>query len=137
MADGLADFETGEQADDTAALAIARSLPAAGAGQLGSARRPQALKACTTSCGEAPPDGGVALPARGERARDAAQQDLQVPGLGVGAHRAGGDRAVHQLAQRVVRVGAAPRASSGQVDALRHREDHPAVAAVGLGDARS
>ena len=37
MADGLADFETGEQADDTAALAIARSLPAASAGQLGSA----------------------------------------------------------------------------------------------------
>ena len=37
MADGLADFETGEQADDTAALAIARSLPSASAGQLGSA----------------------------------------------------------------------------------------------------
>ena len=37
MADGLADFETGEQADDTAALAIARSLPAARAAQLGSA----------------------------------------------------------------------------------------------------
>jgi PAS domain S-box-containing protein len=32
MADGLADFETGEQADDTAALAIARSHPAAAAG---------------------------------------------------------------------------------------------------------
>jgi PAS domain S-box-containing protein len=29
LADGLADFETGEQADDTAALAIARSQPAA------------------------------------------------------------------------------------------------------------
>jgi PAS domain S-box-containing protein len=40
IADGLADFETGEQADDTAALAIARQEPAAGelAGdQLGSA----------------------------------------------------------------------------------------------------
>jgi serine phosphatase RsbU (regulator of sigma subunit) len=37
MADGLADFETGEQADDTAALAIARSLPAARSDQLGSA----------------------------------------------------------------------------------------------------
>ena len=37
MADGLADFETGEQADDTAALAIARSLPPANAGRLGSA----------------------------------------------------------------------------------------------------
>ena len=29
LADGLADFETGEQADDTAALAIARSMPVA------------------------------------------------------------------------------------------------------------
>jgi serine phosphatase RsbU (regulator of sigma subunit) len=40
LADGLADFETGEQADDTAALAIARQQPAARAepgGQLGSA----------------------------------------------------------------------------------------------------
>lgn len=40
MADGLADFETGEQADDTAALAITCSLPAASAAsgdQLGSA----------------------------------------------------------------------------------------------------
>jgi serine phosphatase RsbU (regulator of sigma subunit) len=40
LADGLADFETGEQADDTAALAIARSVPAAVAergDQLGSA----------------------------------------------------------------------------------------------------
>ena len=37
MADALADFETGEQADDTAALAIARSLPTASTGQLGSA----------------------------------------------------------------------------------------------------
>ena len=40
LADGLADFETGEQADDTAALAIARSVPAAAAerdDQLGSA----------------------------------------------------------------------------------------------------
>ena len=40
LADGLADFETGEQADDTAALAIARSAPAAAAerdDQLGSA----------------------------------------------------------------------------------------------------
>jgi sigma-B regulation protein RsbU (phosphoserine phosphatase) len=32
IADGLADFETGEQSDDTAALALARSEPAAGAG---------------------------------------------------------------------------------------------------------
>jgi PAS domain S-box-containing protein len=40
IADGLADFETGEQSDDTAALAIMRSEPAAGAvrgDQLGSA----------------------------------------------------------------------------------------------------
>ena len=37
LADGLAEFETGEQADDTAALAIARSLPAARSDQLGSA----------------------------------------------------------------------------------------------------
>jgi hypothetical protein len=40
IADGLADFETGEQADDTAALAIARMLPTAAAlpgDQLGSA----------------------------------------------------------------------------------------------------
>jgi len=40
IADGLADFETGEQADDTAALAIARLEPASGAAagdQLGSA----------------------------------------------------------------------------------------------------
>jgi len=39
IADGLADFEQGEQADDTAALAIARSRPAAEASgdQLGSA----------------------------------------------------------------------------------------------------
>jgi serine phosphatase RsbU (regulator of sigma subunit) len=40
LADGLADFETGEQADDTAALAIARTEPAARAlprDQLGSA----------------------------------------------------------------------------------------------------
>jgi PAS domain S-box-containing protein len=40
LADGLADFESGEQADDTAALAIARSQPAkaaAGDDQLGSA----------------------------------------------------------------------------------------------------
>ena len=40
IADGLADFETGEQSDDTAALAIMRAEPAAGAvsgDQLGSA----------------------------------------------------------------------------------------------------
>jgi PAS domain S-box-containing protein len=40
IADGLADFETGEQSDDTAALAIMRTEPAAGAvsgDQLGSA----------------------------------------------------------------------------------------------------
>jgi serine phosphatase RsbU (regulator of sigma subunit) len=37
LGDGLADFETGEQADDTAALAIARSYPAALGDQLGSA----------------------------------------------------------------------------------------------------
>jgi serine phosphatase RsbU (regulator of sigma subunit) len=40
IADGLADFETGEQSDDTAALAIMRSEPAAGSAsgdQLGSA----------------------------------------------------------------------------------------------------
>jgi serine phosphatase RsbU (regulator of sigma subunit) len=40
IADGLADFESGEQADDTAALAIARSEPATGelaADQLGTA----------------------------------------------------------------------------------------------------
>ena len=38
LADGLADFETGEQADDTAALAIARSVPvAAREDRLGSA----------------------------------------------------------------------------------------------------
>ena len=37
IADGLADFETGEQADDTAALAIARLQPAVRSDQLGSA----------------------------------------------------------------------------------------------------
>jgi PAS domain S-box-containing protein len=38
LADGLADFETGEQADDTAALAIARLAPA-GAGAAAAGRR--------------------------------------------------------------------------------------------------
>jgi serine phosphatase RsbU (regulator of sigma subunit) len=37
IADGLADFEQGEQADDTAALAIARLQPDVRADQLGSA----------------------------------------------------------------------------------------------------
>ena len=58
---------------------------------------------------------------------------LKSAGFGVGAHRALGDRAVHQLAQRVVGVGARLQ-QLGQLDRLRHRGDHPAVLAVGVGD---
>ena len=91
LADGLADFETGEQADDTAALAIARSVPGGGARRSARLGRviphPLRPERVGDQLRVAPPHRRVALLRARERARDAAEQHLQVRRLGVGAHR--------------------------------------------------